>query len=644
MTGTQLSPGEEAAYQKWRSSLPKNLQFEGDYDLRGFYRKNPRFTVDDPSQHMTDEFKLPNHPTFSDESRYYNEQTKHLGGHWEGDVYIPNDTRYKQRVDESKGQSMTDDESQADAKKSQRLASIRQRLGAMIHDDPDGPDADRARGLLGRIVRADQGGASFGELPRQRGDIGLSSAGGVISQDIKPLPFYGARKVANQGDVANSREAEARDNPHDWMTESIYTGLPASGVGRALGAAGEAIAPNAGRATRFLGRAGRGAAEGGTATVLGGGDLKDIAIGGAMGGVLGGLSRPRIAQRAPRTQAEIDQAVIQEARQNPSPAAGMEGRHEPFRLAQEANAKLDRAAEARTALAKDKLNAADASFSAVDGEGAGTLPNTTGALQELQALRERTHGGQGPLYKTSDSALADLQHQLTMGEDAVPVLPRDRLRNVHVSANQKAEWEAKNGGGVPEGEVRAGAGVLSRLVRASDPRRGPIEPNIGHSLDEYAREMDDLANVEKLRGPASGRIQKLADVGAVNQESGHGARLAESEIRALETEEPAANPLIRAIRANNTLGRRGLQAPSPGYSPTMTLGRGLMNNASNLMFKLAPPRIDAQGMVAGQSGVANLAPLAARGGSVNPLVRAYLEAQQRDKELADKLRLGSSPF
>ena len=97
---TQLSPQEEDAYQRWKATMPPRLQYEGDYDLRGFWRKNPKFSLDDPEAHMTDEFKLPNHPTFSNESRYFNEKNKHLAGHWEGNSYIPFDPRYKQRVDE----------------------------------------------------------------------------------------------------------------------------------------------------------------------------------------------------------------------------------------------------------------------------------------------------------------------------------------------------------------------------------------------------------------------------------------------------------------------------------------------------------------------------------------------------------------
>jgi hypothetical protein len=99
-TPTQLAPAEEQQYQQWKGTLPPRLQYEGDYDLRGFYKKNPGWSLDQPEAHMTDEFKLPNHPTFSNESRYYNKKTHHLAGHWEGNSYIPFDERYKQRVDE----------------------------------------------------------------------------------------------------------------------------------------------------------------------------------------------------------------------------------------------------------------------------------------------------------------------------------------------------------------------------------------------------------------------------------------------------------------------------------------------------------------------------------------------------------------
>ena len=80
-------PQEDINYQKWRATLPKNLQYEGDYDLKGFYKENPTFNVSDPKQHLTDKFKLPNHPTFSIESKYYKEGMP--AGKWDGNTYIP---------------------------------------------------------------------------------------------------------------------------------------------------------------------------------------------------------------------------------------------------------------------------------------------------------------------------------------------------------------------------------------------------------------------------------------------------------------------------------------------------------------------------------------------------------------------------
>lgn len=104
---TKLSSQEEAAYQAWKATLPERLRYEGDYDLRGFYRKNPAFSVDKPGEHMTDEFKLPNHPTFSNESRYYDDATKMFGGRWMDQPggafsFIPNDVANKPRIDETK--------------------------------------------------------------------------------------------------------------------------------------------------------------------------------------------------------------------------------------------------------------------------------------------------------------------------------------------------------------------------------------------------------------------------------------------------------------------------------------------------------------------------------------------------------------
>lgn len=74
---TRLTPDQEQQYQTWRASLPKNLQNESDYDLRGAFLASVEA---DGRLHMTDRFKKPNHITFSDGSQYSTPQAP--GGQW----------------------------------------------------------------------------------------------------------------------------------------------------------------------------------------------------------------------------------------------------------------------------------------------------------------------------------------------------------------------------------------------------------------------------------------------------------------------------------------------------------------------------------------------------------------------------------
>jgi hypothetical protein len=83
-----------AAYEAWRSKLPKELQSDTDYDLYGAFISGYK-----PSEnnHLPDTFKLPNHPTFSNESVYSNEETP--GGSWvekEDGKWIFNATDYNE--------------------------------------------------------------------------------------------------------------------------------------------------------------------------------------------------------------------------------------------------------------------------------------------------------------------------------------------------------------------------------------------------------------------------------------------------------------------------------------------------------------------------------------------------------------------
>lgn len=77
---TYLTPDQEAEYNQWRSSLPKNLQNDADYDLRGAFLQSVKA---DGRAHMTDKFKKPNHITFSSESQYSGALSQ--GGKWVDD-------------------------------------------------------------------------------------------------------------------------------------------------------------------------------------------------------------------------------------------------------------------------------------------------------------------------------------------------------------------------------------------------------------------------------------------------------------------------------------------------------------------------------------------------------------------------------
>ena len=86
---TTLTPEEEAAYGKWVSERSAAAgrdigQDTYDYDLRGAWQANAESAA---NGHMPDTYKKPNHPTFSDQSRYHGVDGAQ-GGTWgkEGDA------------------------------------------------------------------------------------------------------------------------------------------------------------------------------------------------------------------------------------------------------------------------------------------------------------------------------------------------------------------------------------------------------------------------------------------------------------------------------------------------------------------------------------------------------------------------------
>lgn len=84
---TGLNKNEFNEFWKWakdRYGSQDNVLYEmGAYDLQGAWRdiKEGKIDFDPETGHLPDTYKKPNHPTFSNESRYSSNETP--GGEWE---------------------------------------------------------------------------------------------------------------------------------------------------------------------------------------------------------------------------------------------------------------------------------------------------------------------------------------------------------------------------------------------------------------------------------------------------------------------------------------------------------------------------------------------------------------------------------
>lgn len=74
---TPLTPFQRVLYGEWRDRLPENLRGTDDYDLQGAYLGGAREAA---NGHLTDQWKKPNHMTFSDQSQYSTPAAP--GGQW----------------------------------------------------------------------------------------------------------------------------------------------------------------------------------------------------------------------------------------------------------------------------------------------------------------------------------------------------------------------------------------------------------------------------------------------------------------------------------------------------------------------------------------------------------------------------------
>jgi hypothetical protein len=77
---TELTSEEQQQFKLWATNQNRNISNEAyDYDIQGWWKNNKNVNLDDG--HLTDKFKKPNHPTFSDQSQYHNVDNN-IGGTW----------------------------------------------------------------------------------------------------------------------------------------------------------------------------------------------------------------------------------------------------------------------------------------------------------------------------------------------------------------------------------------------------------------------------------------------------------------------------------------------------------------------------------------------------------------------------------
>jgi len=117
--GTELQPSEEREYRKWMEKIghtSKNgfavtpVGYHGiNYDYRGYFKKYGDLTLE-PGEDLTDEFKYPNHPTFSLESIYAKGQNIKQAGLWKTDPGVTNSTEFVPSKLRVKTQKEKDDE------------------------------------------------------------------------------------------------------------------------------------------------------------------------------------------------------------------------------------------------------------------------------------------------------------------------------------------------------------------------------------------------------------------------------------------------------------------------------------------------------------------------------------------------------
>jgi anti-sigma regulatory factor (Ser/Thr protein kinase) len=225
---TSLTPQEEKQFQTWKQKYaPKDSG--QDYDLRGAYKAGLK--PDPTTGHWPDTYKKPNHPTFSNESKYA-KFAPNKAGHWNGQTYVPPTPSVKPWEKYAKAQAQappkskeeTESDSWGGTDASSRLGRelVLGAFGGMGIAETQNPLTDTAKGIADLYRKPPEGVI-------EKGIRNIDPAIGAAA-----LPAYRMAKGAVQGayqagsDIVGGTMQGIEGRPEGWERAS-------HGVGQVLG-------------------------------------------------------------------------------------------------------------------------------------------------------------------------------------------------------------------------------------------------------------------------------------------------------------------------------------------------------------------------------------------------------------------------
>jgi site-specific DNA-cytosine methylase len=225
---TPLKPEERDDYNAYKASLGERGN-DQDYDLQGYWLKyvkgQPRLAKP-AGEHFVDEFKKPNHPTFSDESVYHKTKDQYgyelQGGKWYGDsAYLPPETI--RQNPEKMAQLRKYLEGPAEGGKVELLTTPPK---ASITQDPN----EYYKSLRGGATPEER------EAKKTAGEADESWFATLAQQPVdKPLPDELYYKVRADNNPANiKRYIELGLKPSDRQLELLYKKSAQEGIGEGI--------------------------------------------------------------------------------------------------------------------------------------------------------------------------------------------------------------------------------------------------------------------------------------------------------------------------------------------------------------------------------------------------------------------------